>query len=107
MNLEHPHAPEQSILKTKKIKEHVVLYDFENDKQLAMLTPWNTARIGRVLEDMDSLAGNVVFTHIDDNDPATRPPNAVTASADNIRQVRLDQKTDTEPWPMLGRPRSS
>jgi acyl-coenzyme A thioesterase 9 len=45
---------------------------------------------------MDSLAGNVVFTHIDDNDPATRPPNAVTASADNIRQfkkLRLDQKT--------------
>lgn len=86
MNVEHPHAPEQTLIKTKKIKEHVVLYDFENDKQLARdyATPWNTARIGRVLEDMDSLAGNVVFTHIDDNDPATRPPNAVTASADNI-----------------------
>jgi len=98
MNLEHPHAPEQTVLKMKKVKEHVVLYDFENDKQLARdyATPWNTARIGRVLEDMDSLAGNVVFTHIDDNDPATRPPNAVTASADNIRQfkkLRLDQKT--------------
>ena len=98
MNVEHPHAPEQTLIKTKKIKEHVVLYDFENDKQLARdyATPWNTARIGRVLEDMDSLAGNVVFTHIDDNDPATRPPNAVTASADNIRQfmkLRLDQKT--------------
>ena len=35
MNVEHPHAPEQTLIKTKKIKEHVVLYDFENDKQLA------------------------------------------------------------------------
>lgn len=98
MNVDKPHAPEQTEIKKKKIKEHVVLYDFENDLQLARdyATPWNTARIGRILEDMDSLAGNVVFTHIDDENLNTRPPNAVTASADNIRQfdtLSLHQKT--------------
>lgn len=47
--------------------------------------PWDGVRIGRLLEDMDSLAGFVAFDHADDGDPATRPPLLVTATVEAIR----------------------
>lgn len=43
--------------------------------------------MGRILEDMDSMAGNIAFTHCDDGDPATLPPMLVTAAVERIEMV--------------------
>lgn len=50
--------------------------------------PWNHIRMGRVLEDMDSMAGNIAFTHCDDDDPATLLPMLVTAAVERIEMIR-------------------
>ena len=34
--------------------------------------------IGKLFEDLDALAGNVAFSHCDDNNPLTRPLSLVT-----------------------------
>ena len=50
--------------------------------------------MGRVLEDLDSLAGNIAFQHCDDSNRTTRPQLLVTASVDRVRllrQLRLDR----------------
>ena len=49
--------------------------------------PWNHIRMGRVLEDMDSMAGNIAFVHCDDGDPATLPPMLVTAAVERIEMI--------------------
>ena len=41
-------------------------------------------RFGLLLEDLDSLAGNVAFAHCDDGDPSTPAPLLVTASVDHL-----------------------
>jgi acyl-coenzyme A thioesterase 9 len=56
--------------------------------------PWNRLRIGRVLEDLDSLAGNIAFAHCDDGNPLTHMPLLVTAAVEQIKylqHVSLDQ----------------
>ena len=50
--------------------------------------PWGAVRLGRVLEDLDSLAGSIALTHADACAPGTRPPMLVTASVDAIRLHR-------------------
>ena len=46
--------------------------------------PWDRMRIGRVLEDLDSLAGNIAFKHCNDGLAATLPPLLVTAAVERI-----------------------
>ena len=46
--------------------------------------PWNRVRVGRLLEDMDSLAGYVAFLHCDDGDGGRLPPLLVTAAVERI-----------------------
>lgn len=41
-------------------------------------------RVGKILEDLDALAGNIAHSHADDNNPKTRPLQIVTASVDRI-----------------------
>ena len=67
-----------------------IRYSFSADESLleAYRNPWNAVRVGRVLEDLDSLAGNIAFSHCDDADRATRPQLLVTASVDRVRLMR-------------------
>ena len=51
-------------------------------------SPFGHVRIARLLEDLDSLAGNIAFAHVDDDDPSTIEPTLVTASVDSIRVKR-------------------
>lgn len=56
--------------------------------------PWNRVRVGRVLEDMDSMAGYIAFLHCDDSDPSKLPPLLVTAAVERIEilhDVDLDR----------------
>jgi acyl-coenzyme A thioesterase 9 len=65
--------------------ESAVTYAFSKDASLreTYVNPWGTIRVGRVLEDLDALAGNVAFRHC----AAGNDPDAimlVTASIDRI-----------------------
>lgn len=50
--------------------------------------PWNRMRIGRVLEDLDSLSGNIAFAHCDDGDVDTQMPLLVTAAVEQIEYLK-------------------
>ena len=54
----------------------VVAYDLTQDKELRNRyeSAFGTLRVGRLLEDMDALAGGVAYLHVDDGDPETAPP---------------------------------
>ena len=67
-----------------------IRYSFSADENLleAYRNPWNAVRVGRVFEDLDSLAGNIAFSHCDDADRNTRPQLLVTASVDRVRLMR-------------------
>uniref|UniRef100_A0A6M2ED16 HotDog ACOT-type domain-containing protein n=1 Tax=Populus davidiana TaxID=266767 RepID=A0A6M2ED16_9ROSI len=81
-------APPQSELLTKTPKQSrtSILYSFSADYILReqYRDPWNEVRIGKLLEDLDALAGTISVKHCCDDDNTTRPLLLVTASVDKI-----------------------
>ncbi|GMN50167.1 hypothetical protein TIFTF001_019337 [Ficus carica] len=81
-------APPQSELLTKTPSESrtTILYNFSSDYILReqYRDPWNEVRIGKLLEDLDALAGTISVKHCSDNDFSTRPLLLVTAAVDKI-----------------------
>jgi acyl-coenzyme A thioesterase 9 len=76
-----------------------VQYAFKSDPNTAdqYKNAWGYIRKGRVLEDLDALAGNVAFHHCKDDNPNTFFPNLVTASVDNMRvlsRITMDADVD-------------
>ena len=70
-----------------------ISYNFATDDFLreTYQNPWGQMRFGRILEDLDALAGNIAFSHV--QDPTM---NIVTASVDRIHirsppNVEVDQ----------------
>ena len=65
-------------------------YKFDVDAALRDLYVDNDGNvsIGKILEDLDAMAGNIAHTHCDDHNPRTPPLSLVTASADNIRLTK-------------------
>jgi acyl-coenzyme A thioesterase 9 len=66
-----------------------ISYPFSTDAMLweSYRNPWGDIRMGKILEDLDALAGNVAFFHVDDSLSATGTPShpiIVTASVDKI-----------------------
>lgn len=74
IDMERPRPPSESNTK--------VCYPFSSDEFLkeAYRNPFGQVRFGKLLEDLDALAGNIAFAHVQD-------PNLtiVTASVDRIR----------------------
>ncbi|KAL6772161.1 CGLD2 [Auxenochlorella protothecoides x Auxenochlorella symbiontica] len=64
--------------------------------------PWDEVRLGRLLEDLDSLAGFIAFNHCKVDDPAARPPLCVTAAVEAI-ELRTKRIDLTEDMQMSGR----
>ena len=62
---------------------------------------FGTLRVGRLLEDMDALAGSVAYLHVDDGDPDTAPPILVTASMERL-EVRDDTLALDEDYNLVG-----
>ena len=56
--------------------------------RLQYRNPWGRMRIGRALEDLDSMAGNIALAHSDDGDARTLPPLLVTAAVERIELRR-------------------
>ncbi|XP_021907420.1 acyl-coenzyme A thioesterase 9, mitochondrial isoform X2 [Carica papaya] len=81
-------APPQSELLTKAPSQSriSILYNFSTDYILReqYRDPWNEVRIGKLLEDLDALAGTISVKHCSDDDSTTRPLLLVTASVDKI-----------------------
>ncbi|PON41896.1 HotDog domain containing protein [Trema orientale] len=81
-------APPQSELLTKTPSQSrtTILYNFSTDYILReqYRDPWNEVRIGKLLEDLDALAGTISVKHCSDDDNTTRPLLLVTASVDKI-----------------------
>ncbi|KAF7825912.1 acyl-coenzyme A thioesterase 9, mitochondrial-like [Senna tora] len=81
-------APPQSELLTKTPSQSrtTILYNFSSDFILReqYRDPWNEVRIGKLLEDLDALAGTISVKHCSDDDCTTRPLLLVTASVDKI-----------------------
>ncbi|CAB9512878.1 Acyl-CoA thioesterase [Seminavis robusta] len=73
--------------KTPCQSETKVEYPFTKDELLSesYKSPWNSMRIGKILEDLDALAGNIAFYHVRNEDNAVEHPLIVTASVDRIR----------------------
>jgi acyl-coenzyme A thioesterase 9 len=74
VDIESPRTPAQS--------ETSVSYPFGSDAFLreTYRNPWGQMRFGKILEDLDALAGNIAFAHV--QDPSII---LVTASVDRIR----------------------
>ncbi|KAL8549145.1 hypothetical protein ACS0TY_008125 [Phlomoides rotata] len=81
-------APPQSELLTRTPSQSkmTILYNFSSDYTLReqYRDPWNEVRIGKLLEDLDALAGTISFKHCSDDDSTTRPLYLVTASVDKM-----------------------
>ncbi|XP_028104382.1 acyl-coenzyme A thioesterase 9, mitochondrial-like isoform X1 [Camellia sinensis] len=81
-------APPQSQLLTKTPFQSrtTILYNFSTDYILReqYRDPWNEVRIGKLLEDLDALAGTISVKHCSDDDSMTRPLLLVTASVDKM-----------------------
>lgn len=81
-------APPQSELltRTPSHSRTAILYNFSTDYILReqYRDPWNEVRIGKLLEDLDALAGTISVKHCTDDDSMTRPLLLVTASVDKM-----------------------
>lgn len=81
-------APPQSELLTRTPSQSrtAILYNFSTDYILReqYRDPWNEVRIGKLLEDLDALAGTISVKHCSDDDHMTRPLLLVTASVDKM-----------------------
>lgn len=81
-----PSPPTDLIAKTPSKSRTSVLYKFSSDYVLReqYRNPWNEIRMGKLLEDLDALAGTISFKHCSSNDGTTRPLILVTASVDKM-----------------------
>ncbi|KAI3418257.1 uncharacterized protein J3R85_013858 [Psidium guajava] len=81
-------APPQSelLVRTPSQSRTSISYSFSSDYILReqYRDPWNEVRIGKLLEDLDALAGTISVKHCSDEDSTTRPLLLVTASVDKI-----------------------
>ncbi|ESQ51627.1 hypothetical protein EUTSA_v10016640mg [Eutrema salsugineum] len=72
-----------------------ILYKFSSDFVLReqYRNPWNEIRTGKLVEDLDALAGTISFKHCSSGDGSARSMILVTASVDRIimkRPIRVD-----------------
>ncbi|KAE8668743.1 formin-like protein 1-like [Hibiscus syriacus] len=81
-------APPQSELLTRTPSQSrtSIFYNLSSDYILReqYRDPWNEVRIGKLLEDLDALAGTISVKHCSDDDSTTRPLLLVTAAVDKI-----------------------
>ncbi|GKY94033.1 hypothetical protein MPSEU_000370000 [Mayamaea pseudoterrestris] len=73
-----------------------VVYDFKTNSYLlnAYRNPWGQMRLGKLMEDLDALAGNIAYLHGGRNHP--KHPMIVTASVDRIRLRERPQIHDNQ-----------
>ena len=85
--LRHPKVPTNKTAKTPSESATSISYPFSTDEFLleSYRNPWHQIRFGKILEDLDALAGNIAFNHVEGT------PLIVTAAVDRIRLRRRPQ----------------
>ncbi|EEF27976.1 acyl-CoA thioesterase, putative [Ricinus communis] len=83
------------VTKTPSRSRTVILYNFSSDFVLReqYRNPWNEIRMGKLVEDLDALAGTISYKHCCNEDGMTRPILLVTASVDRMvlkMPIRVD-----------------
>lgn len=83
------------VAKTPSRSRTSILYKFSSDYILReqYRNPWDEMRMGKLLEDLDALAGTISYKHCRNDDGATRPILLVTASVDKMvlkKPIRVD-----------------
>lgn len=81
-------APQKVLSKTTDQSKLSLCYNFTKDPHLRDLYIDHTGNIliGKLLEDLDALAGNIANKHCCDEDPLSKRLSLVTASVDEIVQ---------------------
>ncbi|KAH7547620.1 acyl-coenzyme A thioesterase 2, chloroplastic [Ziziphus jujuba] len=82
-----PSSPTSQLdFKTPSQSRTSILYRFSSDYTLReqYRNPWNGIRTGKLLEDLDALAGTIAFKHCCNEDGTTRSLLLVTASVDKM-----------------------
>ncbi|CAN8247524.1 unnamed protein product [Cochlearia groenlandica] len=85
----------ESTAKSPSRSRTSILYKFSSDFVLReqYRNPWNEIRTGKLVEDLDALAGTISFKHCSSGDGNARTMILVTASVDRIimkRPIRVD-----------------
>ncbi|GMJ08522.1 hypothetical protein like AT2G30720 [Hibiscus trionum] len=83
------------VAKTPSMSRTSIAYNFSSDYILReqYRNPWDEMRMGKLLEDLDALAGTISYKHCRNDDGATRPILLVTASVDKMvlkKPIRVD-----------------
>ncbi|KAK8663606.1 hypothetical protein V6N13_083415 [Hibiscus sabdariffa] len=83
------------VAKTPSKSRTSIAYKFSSDYILReqYRNPWDEMRMGKLLEDLDALAGTISYKHCRNDDGATRPILLVTASVDRMvlkKPIRVD-----------------
>ena len=87
---------QEIVTKTTDQSRLTLCYNFTKDSNLRDLYIDHTGNIliGKLLEDLDALAGNIASDHCEDENPLTKRLHLVTASVDEIIQQRPISITD-------------
>jgi len=88
----------RSLVKTPAQSLLTVILPFGSDAAMRRLYVnfRGQLRVGRLLEELDSFAGNVAYLHADDGDVATEPPLLVTASTDRVDLLHYPLPVDRD-----------
>ncbi|KAG6668825.1 acyl-coenzyme A thioesterase 2, chloroplastic-like isoform X1 [Carya illinoinensis] len=83
------------VMKTPARSRTTIVYKFSSDYILReqYRNPWNGIRMGKLLEDLDALAGTIAFKHCCNDNGTTRPLILVTASVDKMflkKPIQID-----------------
>ncbi|KAG9446941.1 hypothetical protein H6P81_013069 [Aristolochia fimbriata] len=87
--------PTELLTRTPSQSRTSIVYNFSSDYILReqYRDPRNEVRIGKLLEDLDALAGTIAVKHCSNDDSTTRPLLLVTASVDKMvlkKPLRID-----------------
>jgi len=86
------------VAKTPKESAASVTYEFSNPENAALtdkyVNPWGLFRVGRLLEDLDALAGTIAFGHCSSSNPLDEDLHIVTASVDRIKYLHRPSVKD-------------
>lgn len=93
-----PGAPRPLVRRPPSHSLTEIRYEFEDPGNAALVdkytNPWGQLRVGRLLEDLDALAGTVAFKHCLPEDSCWAPQHLVTAAVDRIRCVHRPNLKD-------------
>jgi len=91
-------AERELISKKPEASASSIVYEFSKPEESSLAdryrNPWGFFRVGRLLEDLDALAGTVAFEHCRSDNPLDEDLHIVTASVDRIKYMHRPNLKD-------------